>query len=89
MPQENDAATQPGAPQETMTQAEKVLAFLTAGHTLTTMIAHNLLGVASLTTRIAELRRAGHKIVTEWKNVPDGSGKMRRYASYRLVGGAA
>lgn len=67
------------------TQAELVLDFLTQGHTLTTMVAHNLLGVASLTVRIAELRKAGHDIETVWKHVPDATGKSRRYASYRLA----
>lgn len=47
---------------------------------LSTFIAVNSLGVASLSSRIAELRRLGFKISDEWKHDFD----RQRYKRYRL-----
>lgn len=50
-------------------QAGLVLDYLRArpGRSLTPLAAHTFLGIASLTTRIAELRKAGHGIRDGWE----------------------
>jgi hypothetical protein len=67
-------------------QASLVLDYLRTGRKLTPLIAHVTLGIASLTSRIAELRRH----VTETgegtiEGVWDVDGFNRRYMVYRLV----
>lgn len=71
----------PGAPgQEPITpQALQVLNYLRADRTLTQLLAMNV-GIANLTTRIAELRKLGWDIRGLWKKDTEG----RRYKSYRL-----
>jgi hypothetical protein len=49
---------------------------------LSPLIAHMTLGVASLTARIAELRRAGYDIEDRW----DADHFMRRYKTYWMLG---
>lgn len=47
-------------------QSALVLEFLASGRGLSSLIAHTVLGVTSLTTRVAELRKAGIPITGEW-----------------------
>jgi hypothetical protein len=61
-------------------QAALVLDYLTVRGEITPVIAHMTLGVASLTARIAELRKAGYKIDGEWK----ADHYHRRYMSYSM-----
>lgn len=62
-------------------QAAKVLDLLTTTSGLTQVMALSVYGIASITARIAELRRHGYEIETETRE--DGFG--RRYARYVLV----
>lgn len=61
-------------------QAALVLDYLTAGRKLTPLIAHSTLGVASITARVAELRKAGVGIERQFKHDHIG----RKYAEYKL-----
>lgn len=67
-------------------QASLVLDYLNKGRKLTPLIAHVTLGIASLTSRIAELRRHlqatndPQQIVGEW----EVDGFQRRYMAYWL-----
>lgn len=54
-------------------QAALVLEYLGSGRGLSQLIAHTVLGVTSLTTRIAELRKVGINIAGRWQK--DHSGK--------------
>lgn len=47
-------------------QSALVLEFLASGRGLSGLIAHTVLGVTSLTTRVSELRKAGIPITGEW-----------------------
>lgn len=70
-----DLRAQPG----TITpQAALVLDYLTSGRKLTPLVAHMTLGVASLTARIAELRKNGHTIQDAW----EADHFNRRYKGY-------
>lgn len=46
-----------------VTQADKVLAYLQAGHGITPKMAYEMFGCLALHSRIAELRDRGHDIV--------------------------
>jgi hypothetical protein len=63
-------------------QCQRVLEYIQQGKTVTNMVALTCLGVGSLTSRIAELRRIGHKIDSEWAEDRFG----RRYKEYRYRG---
>ena len=66
-------------------QAELILSYLRKGRELTPLIAHVNLGIASLTSRIAELRKhlegTPEAIKGEWKT----DNFNRRYMSYWLA----
>jgi hypothetical protein len=47
-------------------QVKLVLDYLQTGRSITPLLAITNLGVASLTTRISELRKMGFKIFDEW-----------------------
>lgn len=59
-------------------QARLVFDYLMSSRKLTPLIAITNLGVASVTTRISELRGKGMKIMDEWANDHHG----RRYKVY-------
>lgn len=63
-----DAATNPlhKALTRAAPQSALVLEYLSSGRGLSGLIAHTVLGVTSLTTRISELRKAGIPITGEW-----------------------
>lgn len=65
-------------------QAQLVLDCLQSGRSVTNLIALTNLGVASLTTRIAELRKLGFDIQDEWKE----DHFERRYKEYRIAAAA-
>ena len=46
-------------------QQQTIIDYMKPGRTLTNMVAITCLGIGSLSSRVAELRRAGHDIVTE------------------------
>jgi helix-turn-helix protein len=62
-------------------QTRLVLKYLRSGRTLTTFIAINALGVASLSSRVAELRRLRYGVKDGWAKDFEG----QRYKKYRLV----
>lgn len=61
-------------------QARLVYEYLASGRTLTNLIGMANLGVADITTRIAELRKRGVEIIGEWKR----DSRDRRYKSYSM-----
>lgn len=81
-PHEPPTAAQPNASTE---QHRILLDVLKQGRSLTTQIALVNFGIGSLSSRIAELRAAGHKITDEWGT--DYHGK--RYKKYRMEGANA
>lgn len=65
-------------------QQSRVIGYLESGSTLTNSVAMNNLGVGSLTSRIAELRKLGFEFITRIdKGVVDG----RAFKKYDLVKG--
>lgn len=68
-------------PERLSPQNRYVLEALQSGRTLTNIIALTTMGIGSLTSRIAELRKAGHPIVDEDRE--DMRGK--RYKAYKLA----
>jgi hypothetical protein len=81
-----DAQTTTAQPVDGLTTQQRlVLDYLGAGRTLTTKIAVMSLGIMSISSRIAELRKLGHAIVDE--EAKDHFGK--RYLKYRLQTAAA
>lgn len=63
------------------TQQRVVLDYLKEGRTLTNVVALTCLGVGSLTSRIAELRKLGIEIADE----TDTDRFLRTYKKYRLA----
>lgn len=59
-------------------QLSLVLEYLASGRGLSVLIAHTVLGVTSLTTRIAELRKHGIPISGKWLKTHGG----KRYMVY-------
>lgn len=70
-------------PLKLSTQQDIVVQYLKTGHTLTTLIAMTNLGIASLSSRVAELRALGYDIEGEDKLDFNG----RRYVAYTLLKG--
>jgi len=64
-----------------MSQTEKILDHLSKVGSITFVEANDLYRVRSLPRRIADLRQAGHDIVSEWRT--DNLGQ--RYTRYSLV----
>lgn len=62
-------------------QARLVLEYLQSGRQITPLLAITNLGVASLTTRISELRKAGFQILSEWSE----DHFKRRYKKYWMT----
>ena len=62
-----------------MTQTQKILLYLKSGKTLTPIEALNKFGCFRLAARIADLRRDGHKI---WTNYIQKDKKI--FAAYKL-----
>lgn len=66
-------------------QAQLVLDTLKSGRSLTNMVALTALGVGSLTSRIAELRKAGLPTDKDIASIPCKDLKDKRYIKYVLV----
>jgi hypothetical protein len=66
-------------PEQLSRQCQLVLSYLQSGRALTNLVALTNLGIGSLTSRIAELRKAGYPIVTEDKRDYHNS-LYRRYS---------
>lgn len=68
-----------------MTQNERILAYMQQHGSITQYDAHMYLGVMRLASRINDLRKAGHKIITVSEQSPNRFGEMTRYARYKLA----
>lgn len=64
-------------------QAHMVLEYLRSGRGLSNLIALNVLGVGSLSSRVAELRKKGFDIAGDWRREP--APHHRTYTVYKLV----
>ena len=57
-----------GEPKRPLTgQQDILMKEFKAGRSLTVMVAHTCYGIASLTSRVAELRKLGYNIEDEWR----------------------
>lgn len=78
--QQNNSTT------NTKSQSAKLLAYLYAYHSITTLQARNELFIMSPAARIMELKEQGNNIITERVTATNGSKK--RIARYVLLAGA-
>ena len=60
-------------------QTKQILAHLESGQSITPIDALNLFGVFRLSARIFDIRKLGHKIITDTIQVG-----IKKFASYRL-----
>ncbi len=62
-------------------QRARLLAYLYANNSISTIEARSILDILAPAPRIKELREVGHKIVTHWsiENTPLGTHKVARY----------
>ena len=67
-----------------MTQKDRVLAYLEAGHVLTRLNAWDELGVIETPARISELKAAGHPIKTTMTTVMNRYGEKVRIAKWTI-----
>lgn len=67
-----------------MTQNDRVLAYIDKFGSITQREALNVLGVARLASRVNDLRREGHPIVTEVVTGKNRYGEPTRWARYRM-----
>ena len=67
-----------------MSQRERILAYLQAGHTLTRLESWNELGVLEAPARISELRMAGHQINTTMITITNRYGEKVRVAKWYM-----
>lgn len=67
-------------PKELTPQQQRIMDYLADGKTLTNTVALTCLGIGSLSSRIAELRKLGHEIEMEMDTGYDG----RSYKKYKL-----
>ena len=67
-----------------MTQRQRILDYLQAGHALTRLDSWSELGVLEAPARICELRDNGYQIVTTMKTVTNRYGEKVRIAVWTL-----
>lgn len=67
-----------------MTQNERVLAYIDRCGSITQAEASEHLGVARLASRVNDLRRAGHPIISERVDGLNRFGEPTRWARYRM-----
>jgi hypothetical protein len=68
-------------------QRARLLAYLLVYHSITTFGARRDLDIPHPAARVQELRRAGHRLVTEWTREEATSGRpAHRIARYVLLG---
>jgi hypothetical protein len=68
-------------------QRARILKWLQAHNRITTLEARNTLGIMHPASRIQELRKAGHDIVTYLQWDTDATGKQHKQGLYILLGG--
>ena len=67
-----------------MTQNDMVLAYIDKFGSITQREALNVLGVARLASRVNDLRKAGHPIISEVVTGQNRFGEKTRWARYRM-----
>jgi len=67
-----------------LSQQQRVLEHLQAGHTLTRLESWDRLGIIEVPARINELRNAGHKIITERQTVTNRYGEKVSIAIWSM-----
>lgn len=67
------------------TQRLRIIEWLKANPSLTTLQAREILDVMHPGARVMELRQRGHDIMTYWTNEPNAQGHMHRVAKYVLM----
>lgn len=67
-----------------MTQNERILKYMDTFGSITQREALNVLGVARLASRVNDLRKAGHPIVSEVETGTNKFGEPTRWARYRM-----
>ena len=67
-----------------MTQSQRVLDYINRCGSITQKEASEHLGVARLASRVNDLRRAGHPIVSEVETGQNRFGEPTRWARYRM-----
>lgn len=70
------------------TQAQRILGYMTEHGSITQMEALKDLGVFRLASRISELRKNGHEIVSQMVKVENRYGETCRVKRYFLKGGS-
>ena len=65
-------------------QKERILAYMERHGSITQKEASEHLGVARLASRVNDLRRAGHPIVSEVETGKNRYGETTRWARYRM-----
>ena len=67
-----------------MPQKQRILEYMEAHGSITQKEASDNLGVARLASRVNDLRKAGHPIITEVVNGQNRFGETTRWARYRM-----
>ena len=67
-----------------MTQNERVLKYMDTFGSITQREALNVLGVARLASRVNDLRKAGHPIISEREEGLNRLGEKCHWARYRM-----
>ena len=67
------------------TQCDRILKHMKTHRGITQLTALEKYGVMRLASRIADLRREGHPIITEMVEVTNRYGEKNHVAEYRLV----
>ena len=71
-----------------MTQAERILQYMTDFGSITQREASDHLGVARLASRVNDLRKAGHPMISVREDGLNKFGEKCQWARYTLGGGA-
>lgn len=71
-----------------MTQCEMILSYIRENGSITAWEAMKEIGCMRLGSRICDLRRAGHRIVTNSETRKNRYGALTTYARYTLMDGA-
>jgi hypothetical protein len=63
-------------------QCERLLKHFQEGRSITRLESFTVLGICELSSRIGELKKKGHPIVSEWVKVPNRFGEQVRVRKY-------
>ena len=68
------------------TQNERIIDYMNRFGSITPLEAIRDLGIMRLASRISDMRKRGHVIISEWVEVKNRWGEKTRVKSYRLEG---